>query len=166
MAAEGAAPRTNLIQGPACGFMDATENRGAAAASRFAAAYAARMRELLSGAPGASRCRMAQILMGDPRPNQFPLLPSPKIFCRILRRSCEWSQGKVGAVPARKAASKLSGQVSSLSRLLTLSIFTISTPSGTENSLVSEYCGNSTAFFMNSAQMGAAACAPSRFKLV
>ena len=47
-----------------------------------------------------------------------------------------------------------------------LSILTISTPSGGVNSLVSEYCGSWTARFMNSAQMGAAACAPSIFTSV
>src|ERR1035438_1320552 len=101
------------------------------------------------------RCALLQ-------PNcQFPLLPSPNIFCSRLRCSAGWSQVSVGAVPARKAASKLVGQEASLSRLLTLSIETISTPSGAVKLLVSEYCGSWTARFINAAQMGAAACAPS-----
>ena len=43
-------------------------------------------------------------------------------------------------------------------------VHAVETPAGGTNGRVSEYCGNFTACFMNSAQMGTAACAPSSFR--
>ena len=67
----------------------------------------------------------------------------------------------MGAVPSRKAASIAIGAgfvAEQVAGLVDLDDFNAL---GREKSWVSEYCGSSTAFFMNSAQMGAAACAPS-----
>jgi len=51
-------------------------------------------------------------------------------------------------------------QLGVASRFVALSNCTSTTPDGCENSRISEYIGSTAAFFMNSAQIGAAVCAP------
>ena len=73
-----------------------------------------------------------------------------------------WSQVSRGSVPATNAIVYVSGQEGVASRLVTLSSSTSTTPSGWLKGRTSAYCGSVTAFFMNSAQMGAAVWAPLR----
>src|ERR1019366_918928 len=88
--------------------------------------------------------------------SEFPPNIREKNPCALLF----WSQVSRGSVPATKAIVSSSGHDGVARRLVILSSCTSTTPSGWLKGFTFAYWGRATAFFMNSAQMGAAVCAP------